>query len=256
MIQIASTSASVRIPFQEFTLRGSGADLIPRFVLDRPARSSSSLTITRFDSWGLRLPKVYAHPMGVRRFLENQTKVTDPLFLSGIIDHQANPFFNSSSSCPSFTDPYAPPSRAWIRPFLKICLEYGYPVQLITSYPGINKDLDLWAELGRQQLARVFFYIPGTQEDQRRMHEPQSASYASRWQALEKMAKSGIPTGIYLGMAGPQEGRELQAMLAMAKSRGAFWLRVADREISWADHPWAWNQTAFRRPRGQQMRLF
>lgn len=255
MIQTASTSASVRIPFQEFTLGGSGADLFPKFALDRPVRTSSFLIRERFDSWGLRLPKVNAHPMGVRRFLENQTRVTDPLFLSAAIDHKAEPCFHSSASA-SFSDPYASPSRAWIRPFLKICLEYGYPVQLITGYPGINKDLDLWAELGRQQLARVFFYIPGTQEDQRRIHEPQSASYASRWQALEKMAKSGIPTGIYLGMAGAQEGRELQAMLAMAKSRGAFWLRVADREISWADHPWTWNQTAFHRPRGQQMRLF
>src|SRR5690606_37949428 len=131
MIQTASTSASVRIPFQEFTLGGSGADLFPTFALDRPVRTSSFLIRERFDSWGLRLPKVNAHPMGVRRFLENQTRVTDPLFLSAAIDHKAEPCFHSSASA-SFSDPYAPPSRAWIRPFLKICLEYGYPVQLIT----------------------------------------------------------------------------------------------------------------------------
>lgn len=100
-----------------------------------------------------------------------------------------------------FTGDYQPAERKFkvSRKMLEVCLEEGFPVFILERSPLVLRDLDLIMEIHNRASVRVAFSIICT---------PESANYArvcqierlspaahKRFEAMEKLAQSGIPTG-------------------------------------------------------------
>lgn len=100
-----------------------------------------------------------------------------------------------------FTGDYQPAERKFelSRKMLAIILEFGFPVFILERSPLVLRDLDLIQEIHKNARAIVAFSIIST---------PDSPSYSrvkslerlapkieKRFQAMEKFAKAGVPTG-------------------------------------------------------------
>lgn len=99
----------------------------------------------------------------------------------------------------SFTsDPYIPLEGTYelTRKCLEVCLEFRNPVSIITKSTLILRDLDLLKELNEKALATVVFSIPVLDLEISKAIEPNTPSPQARLKALEKVAATGIKTGM------------------------------------------------------------
>lgn len=96
------------------------------------------------------------------------------------------------------TDCYQPLERrlGLTRKMLEVLLRYRHPVGVITKNSLIIRDTDILKELAAERLINVMISITTLNEDLRRAMEPRTASAHKRLQAVEQLAKEGIPVGI------------------------------------------------------------
>ena len=124
------------------------------------------------------------------------------------------------------TDCYQPAERRFelTRNILKVALEYGQPVGLITKNSLILRDLDLLAPLAAKGLCRVFLSINSLNKETRGKLEPRTATAEQRLHTLEKLADNGIPVGVMCAPIIPGlTDHEIPAVLAAARKAGAKW---------------------------------
>lgn len=124
------------------------------------------------------------------------------------------------------TDCYQPIERRMkiTRKLLEICLEYRNPVGIITKNALVLRDMDVIQELNKMNLVRVFSSITSTDEDIRRVLEPRTASYQSRFKVLESFSKQGIPTGVMNAPLIPGlNDMHMHDVLKAAAAAGAQW---------------------------------
>jgi DNA repair photolyase len=99
----------------------------------------------------------------------------------------------------SFTsDPYVPLETHYrlTRKCLEVCLEFRNPISIVTKSALVRQDLDLLVELNKQAAASVFFTIPFRDHQTARALEPFAPSPASRFKAMEELARAGVPVGL------------------------------------------------------------
>lgn len=100
-----------------------------------------------------------------------------------------------------FTGDYQPAERKFqmSRRMLKVCLEQGFPVFILERSPLVLRDLDVIQEIHERARARVAFSIICTPEspNYERVCQIEGLSPAAhkRFEAMDKLAKAGIPTG-------------------------------------------------------------
>jgi DNA repair photolyase len=101
-----------------------------------------------------------------------------------------------------FTGDYQPAERKYelSRRILEVCYELGFPVFILERSPLVLRDLDLIQSIHQRARAVVAFSIITTPESTayelvRRM-ERLAPTPEKRFQAMEKLARAGIPTGI------------------------------------------------------------
>lgn len=124
------------------------------------------------------------------------------------------------------TDCYQPLERRFelTRHILKIALEHGQPVGLITKNSLILRDLDLLRALASKGLCRVFLSINSLNKETRGKLEPRTATALQRLKTLEKLAKNEIPVGVMCAPVIPGlTDHEIPAVLSAAASAGAKW---------------------------------
>ncbi len=100
-----------------------------------------------------------------------------------------------------FTGDYQPAERKFrkSRQMLEVCLELGFPVFVLERSPLVLRDLDLLQEIHQRGRAAVAFSIIYTPESpkshQLREIERLSPPASKRFEAMQRLAQAGIPTG-------------------------------------------------------------
>lgn len=122
------------------------------------------------------------------------------------------------------TDPYQPIERQQrlTRQILEVLLRYRHPVTIVTKGSLILRDLDLLAELARQNLVAVMISLTTLDDELKRILEPRAAAPSARLRAIRVMHEQGIPVGVLCSPMIPMiNDRELEALLEAARDAGA-----------------------------------
>ncbi len=122
------------------------------------------------------------------------------------------------------TDPYQPIEARYrlTRQVLEVCLETCHPVTITTKSDRILADLDLLAELAKQQLVAVALSITSLDPALSRLLEPRAASPAKRLAALEALRGADVPTYVNVSPIIPAITEEwIERILEAAAARGA-----------------------------------
>jgi DNA repair photolyase len=122
------------------------------------------------------------------------------------------------------TDCYQPTEAALrlTRGCLEVCAEYRNPVNIITKAPLVERDVDVLRQLHRDASVRVALSIPIWDEQLARALEPGVATPRRRLQAIETLAKAGIPVSVMVAPIIPGVSDEGMAkVLEAARDAGA-----------------------------------
>ncbi len=122
------------------------------------------------------------------------------------------------------TDPYQPADRSLelTRKLLRTFAEYRHPVNLITKSHLIERDIDLLADLARDNLASVAVSIPTMNPDLKRIMEPRVPAAGKRLEAIRRLTAAGIPVSLLLAPVIPAiNDREIESILEAAADAGA-----------------------------------
>lgn len=122
------------------------------------------------------------------------------------------------------TDPYQPVERRLevTRRCLAVLAEFRNPVVVITKNFLVTRDADLLGELARHQAALVVISITTLDPDLARRMEPRTSTPARRLEAIETLARAGIPAGVNVAPVIPGlTDHEIPAILKAAARAGA-----------------------------------
>jgi DNA repair photolyase len=122
------------------------------------------------------------------------------------------------------TDPYQPVERKLgiMRSILEVLSECNHPVGIVTKSHLVTRDIDILADMAKRNLAAVNLSVTTLDRRLARRMEPRAATPTKRLEAIEMLAKAGIPTGV---MAAPiipgLNDVEIEAILEAARRAGA-----------------------------------
>src|SRR5581483_2606364 len=105
---------------------------------------------------------------------------------------------------------------------LEVCAEYKNPVWIVTKAPLIERDVDVLQQLNRDASVSVAISVPIWDQDLARAIEPGVATPRRRVQAIETLAKAGIPVGVMVAPIIPAVSDEgMGEVLEAARNAGA-----------------------------------
>jgi DNA repair photolyase len=122
------------------------------------------------------------------------------------------------------TDAYQPIERELrlTRRLLELLAEYRHPVSLLTKGVTILRDLDVLADLARDDLVSVSVSITTLDKDLKRTLEPRTASPAARLRILSELRGIGIRPGVMVAPVIPAiNDHEMEAILRASAKAGA-----------------------------------
>lgn len=122
------------------------------------------------------------------------------------------------------TDPYQPVEKSLrvTRGILEVLARFRHPVGIITKGTLVERDLDLLAELARDDLVQVFVSITSLQNEIKRTLEPRAASPARRLELVRRLAAAGVPVGVLVAPVIPViTDHEMDAILQASAEAGA-----------------------------------
>jgi len=124
----------------------------------------------------------------------------------------------------SNTDPYQPVERTLklTRAVLGVLDRFSHPVSIVTKSAGVLRDLDLLRDLAGRNLVRVWISVTTLDATLARRMEPRAASPRRRLQAVEALARAGIPVGVLAAPMIPGlNDAELEKILEASAKAGA-----------------------------------
>ncbi len=122
------------------------------------------------------------------------------------------------------TDAYQPFERQQrlTRAVLEVMLETGHPVSVVTKSSLIVRDIDLWAELARHNLAHVGVSLTTLDGPLARQLEPRASAPHARLEAMEKLSAAGVPVSAFVSPLIPGlNDHEMEKILLAAHGHGA-----------------------------------
>jgi DNA repair photolyase len=122
------------------------------------------------------------------------------------------------------TDPYQPIERELriTRAVLEVLAAHEHPFTIVTKSALVERDLDIIAPMAAKRMARVYLSITTLDRDLARRMEPRAAAPHRRLQAVETLAKAGVPVGVMVApIIPPLNDRDLEAILEAAAAAGA-----------------------------------
>ncbi len=122
------------------------------------------------------------------------------------------------------TDCYQPAEKKYklSRQLLEVCNDFNQPVGMLTKNALITRDIDILQELARKKLVSTLISVTSFNEELRRTMEPRTSTASQRLQAMEQLAKAGIPVGVMLGPMIPGlNDHELHRIMKAAADAGA-----------------------------------
>ncbi|MEO1328658.1 MAG: PA0069 family radical SAM protein [Pseudomonadota bacterium] len=124
------------------------------------------------------------------------------------------------------TDPYQPIERTHLvtRSVLRTLWDWRHPVSLLTKNALILRDLDLLSEMAAAGLARAALSVTTLDRKLARDLEPRAPTPARRLEAIEGLARAGVPVGLMMGPVIPGlNDHELEAVFEAGRDAGAAW---------------------------------
>ncbi|MGD9329033.1 MAG: PA0069 family radical SAM protein [Cyclobacteriaceae bacterium] len=122
------------------------------------------------------------------------------------------------------TDCYQPVERKLkiTRNLLKVFLEFGNPVGIITKNVLVLRDMDLLTELAKEGLVHIIFSITSLNEELRQKLEPRSSTAHKKMIAIRKLKEKGIPVSVMFSPVIPAlNDHEIPAMIRESSVSGA-----------------------------------
>lgn len=122
------------------------------------------------------------------------------------------------------TDGYQPLEKRLqvTRGILGVLARCRHPVTIVTKSALIVRDLDLLADLAKDQLVSVMLSVTSLSNDIKRTLEPRTASPQARLRVIEQLSQAGIPVGVLVAPVIPAiTDHEIEDILTAAKSAGA-----------------------------------
>ncbi len=122
------------------------------------------------------------------------------------------------------TDPYQPVERRLeiTRRCLEVAAEFRNPVSLITKNHMVTRDIDVLERLARHRAVHVTVSVTSLRREIQRVMEPRTSIPRRRLQAIEALARAGIPVGVNVAPIVPGlTDHELPAILESAAAAGA-----------------------------------
>lgn len=122
------------------------------------------------------------------------------------------------------TDPYQPIERKLniTRRCLEVLLQFRNPAAIVTKNRLVTRDRDVLQSMAEKNLVSVILSVTTLRNDLSRRMEPRTSVPGQRLEAIEKLAKAGIPTGILVAPVIPGlTDEELPDIVQSAASSGA-----------------------------------
>ena len=135
----------------------------------------------------------------------------------------------SPAHCPSIvnigsaTDCYQPVERELrlTRGVIEVMRDARHPFSLITKSSGVERDLDLLAELASARLTAAYVTITTLDAGLARILEPRAAAPYRRLKTIRALADAGVPVGVSVAPQIPFITEDMEQVLAAARDAGA-----------------------------------
>jgi len=124
----------------------------------------------------------------------------------------------------SATDAYQPVERhlGITRAVIQVLTETRHGFAIVTKSSGVERDLDLVGEMGREGLAVVYMSLTTLDGGLARFMEPRAAAPHRRLRTIETLSRAGVPVGVSASPMIPFINEpELERILAAARDAGA-----------------------------------
>ena len=124
----------------------------------------------------------------------------------------------------SATDAYQPVERhlGITRGVIQVLTETRHGFAIVTKSSGVERDLDLVGEMGREGLAVVYMSLTTLDSGLARIMEPRAAAPHRRLRTIETLSRAGVPVGVSASPMIPFINEpELERILAAARDAGA-----------------------------------
>jgi DNA repair photolyase len=123
----------------------------------------------------------------------------------------------------TITDAYQPIERelGLTRSVLALMHETRHPVGLITKSSGVERDIDLLADMAQARRVGVYITITTLDAELARKLEPRAAAPWRRLRTIRTLAEAGIPVGVSVSPQIPFINEDLEQVLAAAWEAGA-----------------------------------
>ena len=138
------------------------------------------------------------------------------------------------------TDPYQPIERKLqiTRRCLAVLAEFRNPVAIITKNHLVTRDADLLAELASFNAASVAVSVTTLDPKTHHVMEPRTTTPELRLQAIETLAKAGVPVTVMVAPVVPAiTDHEMPAILKAARDAGAVSAGFVVLRLPWAVAP-------------------
>ena len=122
------------------------------------------------------------------------------------------------------TDPYQPVEQrlGLTRRCLEVLAEFRNPTAIVTKSRLVARDADVLGELARHEAVSVHVSVTSLDPELHRRMEPRASSPRLRLEAIEALARAGIPVGAMVGPVIPGlTDHEIPGILAAAAGAGA-----------------------------------
>jgi DNA repair photolyase len=122
------------------------------------------------------------------------------------------------------TDGYQPLEKRLgvTRSILEVLVRYRHPVTIVTKSALVLRDIELLADLAKDDLISVALSVTSLSDDLKRVLEPRTASPAARLRVIQELAGAGIPVGVMVAPVIPAiTDHEMEAILQAAHGAGA-----------------------------------
>ncbi len=122
------------------------------------------------------------------------------------------------------TDPYQPIERTETitREILEVLAKADHPVGIVTKSALVLRDLDILAPMARKGLVKVALSITTLDPELARRMEPRACAPQRRLDAIEELAKAGVPATVMVAPIIPAiNDAEIETILTRAAALGA-----------------------------------
>jgi DNA repair photolyase len=122
------------------------------------------------------------------------------------------------------TDPYQPVERRLqvTRSVLTVLAKCRHPVAIVTKGVLVARDIDLLADMARQNLVSVVISLTTLDATVKRTLEPRAASPQARLKIIRQLSEAGVPVGVLVAPVVPAiTDHETESILEAAAEAGA-----------------------------------